>query len=135
MFTRSPSGERTKEVSMPMIFSSSSAAWAAMTPAHRVVRHRYGDVVPVQSGVLDDGIFGDGARQIILIQFFHIGGIRPGAAEESRRLKSTAAGAHCEVFGVQHDAGQQGLRLVRSRWLGSIIYCSSSVTISEAEDA
>ena len=31
MFTRSPSGEMTKEASMPMMLSSSSAAWAAVT--------------------------------------------------------------------------------------------------------
>ena len=31
IFTRSPSGEMTKDASIPIMFSSSSAAWAAVT--------------------------------------------------------------------------------------------------------
>ena len=80
-------------------------------PAHRVVHHGNGDVVPVQLGVLDDIVFGDGAGQVVLEQLLHLPGVGAGAAQEGCRLKGAAAGAHGEVLGIQHDARQQGLRL------------------------
>ena len=84
-----------------------------------MVHHRDGDLVPVELGVLDDGVFGDGARQVVLEEFLDLGGVRPGPAQEGRRLKGAAAGAHGEVLGVQDNARQQGLRL-RPRQVGGV---------------
>ena len=70
-----------------------------------------GDVIAVHPGVLDDVIPGDGALQVVLKELLHIPGVRAGSAEKGRSLEGPAAGAHGELLGVQHDAGQQGLRL------------------------
>ncbi len=93
---------------MPMIFSSSSAAWAATT--------RFTGAE--ETGVLDDGVLGDGSRQVVLKELFHLGGVGAGAAKEGRRLKGASASAHGKVLGVQHDARQQGLRLGPEKLVG-----------------
>lgn len=80
-------------------------------PAHWLAADGQGDVVPIELGVLDEGIFGHRVGQVVLIELFHLGSVRAGAAEEGCRLEGAATGAHGEVLGVQHDAGQQGLGL------------------------
>ena len=76
-----------------------------------MVHGGHGDVVVVHPGGLDDVVAGDGARQVVLEQLAHVAGVGAGTAQEGRRLKGAAAGAHGEILGVQHHAGQQGLRL------------------------
>ena len=77
-----------------------------------------GDVIPVEIGVLDDGIFTDGVLEVVLIELLHLGGISARAAQEGGSFKGASAGAHGEVLGVQHDAGQQRLRLGPKQLIG-----------------
>ena len=89
---------------MPMMFKSSSAAWAAVT-------RPTGWSTAVTAMVPWYIRAGDNPLQVALKELFHVPGIGSGTAEEGRRLKGPGTGPHSEVFGVQHDAGQDSLSL------------------------
>ena len=76
-----------------------------------MVHHGNGDLVPVELGVLNDGVLGDGALQIVLEELFYLRGVGARPAQEGGGLKGAPTGAHGKVLGVQHDTGQQSLGL------------------------
>ena len=86
MMTRSPSGKRTKGGVDARDVEQLIGGLGRGDPAHRVVHHCHGDAVPVEAGVADDVIPGNGALQIVLEELADVAGI--GTA---RRRKEAAS--------------------------------------------
>ena len=136
MMTPAPRRERAqRRCLMPEMFSSSSAAWAAVTrptvwsTTATAMSSRY------SSGVLDDVVLGDGALQVVLEQPLHL----PVSAPE-RRGKAAASKVRPPVRMVKFLVSStmpasRASASVRSRSVGSAMYWSSSVTSSLAEEA
>ena len=79
--------------------------------ADRVVQGGDGDGFAVDLGALHDVVTLQGGVHVVLHDALDVGGIRAETAQEGSGLKGAARGAHAEVFGIEHDAAEQGLRL------------------------
>ena len=73
-----------------------------------------GELAAVEPGSLHDAVAGERIVQIRLEQLLDLDRVGARLAQIGRGLKRARAGADGEVFRIQHDTGQQRLRLERT---------------------